>query len=58
MIDISTEAVTAQKAARFVIDYMERETGVDFGDMIGSQDRDRIIAIAGGCKAMIPKGGE
>lgn len=32
--------------ARFVIDFMERHTGVDFGDMIGLQDKERIVDAA------------
>lgn len=33
-------------AARFVVDYMERETGLPFGDMIGMADADRITGMA------------
>ena len=33
-------------ASRFVIEYLERETGVPFGDMIGRDDKDRIRALA------------
>jgi len=47
-------------AARFVIEFMGRETGVDFGDFIGLRDRDRIVAMAaepiGGPPTETPKG--
>lgn len=45
--DLTTAPVTPQQQARFVIDYLERETGVDFGDFIGMADKERIKAIAG-----------
>lgn len=34
-------------SARFVVDYMERETGLPFGDMIGQREADEILARAG-----------
>ena len=34
-------------AARFVVDWMERETGLPFGDMIGRVDAEEILARAG-----------
>lgn len=43
---LTTAPVTPQQQARFVIDYLERETGVDFGDFIGMADAERIKAIA------------
>lgn len=39
-------SLDASAAARFVIDYMERETRVEFGDMIGRLDAERIRALA------------
>ena len=36
-----------QAAAKFVVEYMERETGLPFGDMIGLSDMQRIRTIAG-----------
>lgn len=38
--------ITPAQEARFVIEYLERETGVTFGDMIGTADKERIKAIA------------
>lgn len=35
------------EVARFVIRYLELETGVNFGDMIPLRDRNRIAAEAG-----------
>ncbi len=40
----SGEAVGQQ--ARLVIEFMERETGLPFGDFIGAADRERIKAMA------------
>ncbi len=36
-----------QAAAQFVVEYMERETGLPFGDMIGLSEMQRIRAISG-----------
>lgn len=33
--------------ACFVVDFMERETKVPFGDMIGTRDAERILKMAG-----------
>ena len=38
--------LSPQEAAEFVITYLERETGVPFGDMIGRADAERIKAAA------------
>ena len=40
------KAAQGHITARQVIDFMERETGVTFGDMIGLADRDRIVDMA------------
>lgn len=39
-------AMDCAASARFVIEFMEREARVDFGDLIGLRDRDRIVAMA------------
>lgn len=39
-------AMDRAASARFVIEFMEREARVSFGDMIGLRDRDRIVAMA------------
>ena len=41
------DVAQAARDAAFVIAYLERETGVTFGDMIGMMDTDRIRALAG-----------
>lgn len=48
-VRLAVEVLSAAPAAsaRFVVDYMERETGLPFGDMIGRADAEEILARAG-----------